>query len=84
MPIVAGPDGAGVGVSTNVGVVLWYMFNNFWLRDRILSKFARIQQLGMINSRLGLGDLDLIFKVNTEKSLLNLCQKLLKFMLSSE
>ena len=29
----------------------------------------------MINSRPGLGDLDLIFKVNTEKSLLNLCQK---------
>ena len=31
----------------------------------------------MINSQSGLGDLDLIFKVNTEKSLLNLCQKLL-------
>ena len=84
MPIVTGPDGAGVGVSTNVGVALWYMFNNFWLGDRIESKFARIQQLGMINSRLGLGDLDLIFKVNTEKSLLNLCKKLLKFTLSSE
>ena len=82
MPIVAGPDGAGVGVSTNAGVALWYMFNNFWLGDRILSKFARIQQLGMIKSRLGLGDLDLIFKVNTEKSLLILCQKLLKFTLS--
>ena len=60
------------------------MFNNFCLGDRILSKFARIQQLGMINSRRGLGDLDLIFKVNTEKNLLNLCQKLLKFTLSSE
>ena len=52
--------------------------------DRILSKFARIQQLGMIDSRLVLGDIDLIFKVNTEKSLLNLCQKLLKFTLSSQ
>ena len=31
----------------------------------------------MINSRPGLGDLDLIFKVNTEKSLLNLCQNYL-------
>ena len=35
MPIVTGPDGAGVGVSTNVGVALWYMFNNFWLGNRI-------------------------------------------------
>ena len=84
MPFVAGPGGAGVGVSTNVGVALWYMFNISWLGDRILSKFARIQQLGMINSQLGLGDLDLIFKVNTEKSLLYLCQKILKFTLSSE
>ena len=67
MPFVAGPDGPGVGVSTNVGVALWYMFNISWLGDQILSKFARIQQLGMIKSRLGLGDLDLIFKVNTEK-----------------
>ena len=53
------------------------MFSISCLGDPILSKFARIQQLGMINSRLGLGDLDLIFKVNTEKSLLNLCQKYL-------
>ena len=53
MPFVAGP--AGVGVSPNVGVALWYMFNISWLGDRILSKFARIQQLGMMNSRLGLG-----------------------------
>ena len=65
MPFVAGPDGVGVGLSTNVGVALWYMFNISWLGYRILSKFARIQQLGMINSRLGLGDLELIFKVNT-------------------
>ena len=84
MPFVAGPDGAGVGVSTNVDVAPWYMFNISWLGDRILTKLARIQQLGMINSRIGLGDLDLIFKVNTEKSLLNLCQKILKFTLSSE
>ena len=84
MHFVAGPDGAGVGVSTNEGMALWYMLNISWLGDQILSKFARIQQLGMINSRLGLGDLDFIFKVNTEKSLLNLCQKLLKFTLSSE
>ena len=75
MPFVAGPAGAGVGVSTNEGVALWYMFNISWLGDRILSKFARLKQLGMINSRLGFGDLDLIFKVNTEKSLLNLSQK---------
>ena len=60
------------------------MFNISWLGDRILTKFARLQQLGMINSRLGLGDLDLIFKVNTEKNLLNLSQKILKFTLSSE
>ena len=84
MPFIAGPDDAGVSVSTNVGVALIYMSNISWLGDRILSKFARIQQLCMIDSRLGLGDLDLIFKVNTEKSLLNLCQKLLKFTLSSE
>ena len=60
------------------------MFHISWLGNQILSKFARIQQLGLINSLLEFGDLDLIFKVITEKSLLNLCQKLLKFTLSSE
>ena len=60
------------------------MFHISGLGDRILSIFARIQQLGLINSRLVFGDLDLIFKVIREKSLLNLCQKLLKFALSSE
>ena len=68
MPFVAGLDGAGVGVSTNVGMALCYMFNISWSGDRILSKFARIQQLGMINSQIEFGDLDLIFKVITEKS----------------
>ena len=38
----------------------------------------------MVNNRLVFGDLDLIFKVTTEKSVLKLCQKLLKFALSSE
>ena len=75
MHFLARPD--GVGVSINVGVAFWYMFHISWSSDRILSKFARIQQLGLIKSRLVLGDLDLILKVITLKSLLNLCQKYL-------
>ena len=41
MPLVASPDGAGVGVSTNVGVILWYMFNISWLGDRIFIKICK-------------------------------------------